>query len=255
MVSICLNMIVKNESKIILRCLESLYKIIDYWIICDTGSTDNTKELIQMFFEDKKISGKLINEEFKNFGYNRNYLINKSKNICDYLLFIDADMILINNNFNKQNLINDSYMIIQQNSNLNYPNIRLVKNNNKWSCKGVTHEYYSHNGNYSNEILKTLIIKDINDGGSKQNKFKRDINLLQEGLIKEPKNSRYYFYLAQSYYCIQDYKNAIKYYSLRLKFKDFEEERWYSQYRLSLCYKYLDNNIFIKLLLDAYDSE
>ena len=46
MPSLCLCMIVKNESAVITRCLRSVKPIIDYWVICDTGSSDNTKELI-----------------------------------------------------------------------------------------------------------------------------------------------------------------------------------------------------------------
>ena len=41
--SICLNMIVKNESHIIIETLKNLCSYIDfgYWVISDTGSTDN----------------------------------------------------------------------------------------------------------------------------------------------------------------------------------------------------------------------
>lgn len=252
MKTICLNMIVKNESKIIIRCLESLYNIIDYWIICDTGSNDNTCELIQNFFNNKKIKGKLIYHDWKNFGYNRNYVIEQSKNICDYLLFIDADMILINNNFNK-NLTNDQYYILQINSNLKYYNTRLIKNNNSWKCIGVTHEYYSSTITNNYTKLNTLFIKDLNDGGSKSDKYERDILLLKQGIIEEPNNSRYYFYLAQSYYCIQNYKLAINFYKKRLTFNNFKEEKWYSQYKIGLCYYKLNNNIFINELLKAYN--
>ena len=45
--TICLNMIVKNEGKIILRLLESVVSIVDCYCISDTGSTDNTIELIK----------------------------------------------------------------------------------------------------------------------------------------------------------------------------------------------------------------
>ena len=48
--TLCLNMIVKNESKIIRRLLESVAPYIDCYCICDTGSTDNTIEIIQTFF-------------------------------------------------------------------------------------------------------------------------------------------------------------------------------------------------------------
>ena len=78
-IEICLNMIVKNESSIIIRLLESVLPIIDNYIICDTGSTDNTPQIITNFFDKHNISGKIIYEPFKNFGYNRTVAINYAK--------------------------------------------------------------------------------------------------------------------------------------------------------------------------------
>ena len=54
-VSICLNMIVRNESTIIRRLFDSVLPIIDTYCICDTGSTDNTKEVIREYFSTKDI--------------------------------------------------------------------------------------------------------------------------------------------------------------------------------------------------------
>ena len=71
--TICLNMIVKNESSIIIETLKNLCNYInfDYWVISDTGSNDNTKELICDFFKNKGIVGELVEHEWKDFGYNR----------------------------------------------------------------------------------------------------------------------------------------------------------------------------------------
>ena len=71
---VCLNMIVKNEEAVILRCLKSVKHLVDRWVICDTGSTDRTKEIIQDFMKDKP--GKLMEEPWKNFCYNRNIPFN-----------------------------------------------------------------------------------------------------------------------------------------------------------------------------------
>ena len=53
---ICLNMIVKNESTIITRLLNSVISLIDHYVICDTGSTDNTTQIIDDYFKDKNVS-------------------------------------------------------------------------------------------------------------------------------------------------------------------------------------------------------
>jgi glycosyltransferase involved in cell wall biosynthesis len=70
--TLCLNMIVKNESKIITRLFDSVSSIIDSYCICDTGSTDNTVSLITEYFKTKNIPGKVVIEPFKNFCHNRN---------------------------------------------------------------------------------------------------------------------------------------------------------------------------------------
>ena len=48
-------MIVKNESYIIEKTLENIYQNfpLNYWVISDTGSTDNTVEIIKDFFNKK----------------------------------------------------------------------------------------------------------------------------------------------------------------------------------------------------------
>ena len=92
--TICLNMIVKNESKIIARLLGSVFNIIDSYCICDTGSTDDTVTKITDFFMSKNIPGKIIMEPFKNFEYNRNIAIQSAIGMSDFLLLMDADMIL-----------------------------------------------------------------------------------------------------------------------------------------------------------------
>ena len=67
--TLCLNMIVKNESKIITRLLESVLPIIDCYCICDTGSTDNTIEIIETYFQSKNITGIIVYEQFVNFDF------------------------------------------------------------------------------------------------------------------------------------------------------------------------------------------
>lgn len=79
MKKIALCMIVKNESHIIRECLESVYKYIDYWVICDTGSTDDTKQIIKKFFEEKNIPGELHDHEWKGFGHNRTLAFDVAK--------------------------------------------------------------------------------------------------------------------------------------------------------------------------------
>jgi glycosyltransferase involved in cell wall biosynthesis len=242
MTSLILNMIVKNESKIIKRLLESVYNVIDYYCICDTGSTDNTVEIITSFFKEKNITGKIIYNNFKNFEYNRNYALYSCVGLGDYVLLLDADMVLKTNNFDKNVLSNfDACYIYQQNNSLIYKNLRIVKNNGLFSYKGVTHEYI----NVPDKTLiaqldkDKIIINDIGDGGAKNDKFDRDIKLLLNGINSEPTNERYYFYLANSYNDSGKYMEAIEMYKKRINLGGWNQEVWYSYYRIGLAYKHM----------------
>ncbi len=242
--SICLNMIVKNESKIITRLFDSVLPLIDSYCICDTGSTDDTVNLIKTYFNGKNIPGKVIFEPFKNFCHNRNFSLQSAVGMSDYLLLMDADMILEVKQFDKRLLGKaDSYHLLQGNDSFYYQNVRIVKNNGLYSYSGVTHEYIN---TPANSILggipkNILFIRDIGDGGAKSDKFERDIRLLTEGIKDEPTNVRYYFYLANSYYDHGDHDLAINIYKKRIEMGGWNQEVWYSYYRIGLCHKQKGN--------------
>lgn len=232
-VSLCLNMIVRNESKIITRLLESVLPIIDTYVICDTGSTDNTPEIITSFFNKHNIPGEVITEPFKNFGYNRTFALKAARGKATYALLLDADMIFkIEPTFDKQTLIHGAYMIIQKGGGLNYYNTRLIRLDINASCVGPTHEYYDIPQGTVNEKCDSIWINDIGDGGCKGDKFERDIRLLKQGIEEEPNNGRYYFYLANSYFNSGRNQESINYYKKRIELGGWVEEIFYSYLNL-----------------------
>jgi len=241
--TLCLNMIVKNESKIITRLFDSVSSIIDSYCICDTGSTDNTIELIENYFKSKNIPGKVVKEPFKNFCYNRNFALQACNGMSDYVLLLDADMILEIKNFNKKLLdVASSFSILQGTDSFYYQNMRIIKNNGEFKYNGVTHEYIDTppNNTLLNIEKDILFIRDVGDGGCKQNKFERDIALLLDGIKEDPNNARYHFYLANSYHDCGRFGEAINVYKKRIEIGGWTEEVWYSYYRIGLCFKNLD---------------
>ena len=246
--NLCLNMIVKNESKIITRLLKSAVKYIDCYCICDTGSTDNTVQVIQDFFaqQNPPIPGKIIQEPFKDFGYNRTFALNACESLdVKYIILLDADMILqVNNKLTPTELYNsltkDVYYVFQGSETFFYKNVRVVKNKLGMSYWGVTHEYVKtpEGSVYGTLDRKDVFINDIGDGGCKSDKFIRDIRLLKKGLEELPNNDRYTFYLANSYRDAGQYDNAIETYKKRIEIGGWFDEVWHSYYSIGKCYKY-----------------
>ena len=259
--TICLNMIIKNEGKIISRLLDSVISIIDCYCICDTGSTDNTVEIISNYFLDKNIDGKIIHEAFRNFEYNRNIALKECIGMSDYILLLDADMtVYLGESFNKSNLTSDYYYLLQGNEDFYYQNVRLVKNNGQYKYVGVTHEYLDTPCNTSSGLLEKdeLFIYDLGDGGCKTNKIERDIRLLEDAIGSEPDNSRYYFYLANSYRDGMMYIDAIDKYKKVLELNGWIQEKYCSCLYIGNCYKVLeDYDLAIRYWLKTieYDSD
>lgn len=247
-------MIVKNESRNMKRVLNSLIGIIDFGSIVDTGSTDNTIEVIENWSKENNIKIVVHKEPFKNFSYNRTHSFIKAKLTfpnADYFLLSDADFIWIKKpGFNKNILDKDFYSIYQGNKHIDYTNIRLISSKHNWICSGLTHEFWEvpmkmRNRDLTTEILHTLYIDDMEDGGCKQDKFIRDERLLLEGLKTEKREDlkiRYKFYLAQTYRDMENYVSAIKYYKENSQESHWDEEIFYAIFMVGECYTRLGMN-------------
>ena len=254
---LCLNVIVKNEAPRIVRMLASIAPHISCWAITDTGSTDDTKVLIETFFETMKLPGKLTSCEFKDFSQARNHALVAAQNSgleFDYILLCDADMELkVLDPTWADSLTGPSHDMFQVGGPLQYQNRRLVKKGEPNGYRGVTHEYLDVATGGCIPFEKAHFI-DHADGSNRVEKFNRDIILLKAGLIEEPKNERYLYYLAQSYRDAGKPKKAEKWYRRRIAAGGWDQEVWSSQYCLAQVLKDQgDIAGFIRESLAAYN--
>lgn len=229
-------MIVKNEMAVLKKCFDSIVEHLDYWVICDTGSTDGSQEFIKNYFKEKGIPGELHEEEWVNFGHNRSSYFKHAQNKSDFLLVLDADEVVNVHDKNFKNNLKgkNTHYLVKYDGNLDYRYGLLFSGNILWKSVGVTHEYVTSDEEYQRKRFDDITINHIGNGANKSNKFERDIDLLTEGIKNEPRNARYYFYLANSYYNIGKYEDAIKWYEDRVRLGGWEEEVYYSLYRIGL---------------------
>jgi len=228
---------IRNEEKILLRCLEAVADLVDAFCICDTGSTDTSCAIAAEFL--KTHDGCLTYEPWRDFGYNRSISFKNAQTYLKktgwdipvtYGILLDADMLFVQGNLKTTPLDHEGYTVIQKAGALEYPNTRLVRMDHDWTCRGVTHEYWD--GPTISLPKSVCYIDDRNDGGCKFDKFERDVRLLEKGLKDEPGNGRYMFYLAQTYNGVGKLKECITMYKKRIAIGGWEEELWYSHYMI-----------------------
>jgi hypothetical protein len=197
---------------------------------------------------------KIHQEPFQDFAYNRTLSVQMAKKSfpeASYYLLSDADFIWesdVGAKFNKKLLFDHKYLVNQYNDNISYSNIRMLSSQIDWVCIGLTHEYWKEadkQSTFTGEVrvsnLKTIRIKDMEDGGCKTDKYERDARLLTRGLddpkLCEDLQVRYTFYLAQTYKCISEFEKSIDLYKKRITMGHWYEEVYVSYYQIGICYE------------------
>jgi glycosyltransferase involved in cell wall biosynthesis len=242
--TICLNMIVKNEKEVILRCLESVRPLIDHWVIVDTGSTDGTQEIIRKYMAD--IPGELYERPWISFAHNRNEALELAKDQADYLFFIDADDTLAcESNFQKPaSLDSDAYYFTINYNGTAYDRIHLAKSDLDWKWVGPVHEVLVSPENASAAHFDHASITIVGGGDRSHDpaKFIKDAKILEKALVEEPNSTRYRFYLAQSYRDAGLSELAIENYKKRVEMGGWDQEVFWSLYQIGVCLENLDRS-------------
>lgn len=151
-ISLC--MIVKNEEETLERCLKSVEKVVDEFIIVDTGSTDGTKDIC------KKFNAKIY--DFKwidDFAAARNFAFSKATK--NYILWLDGDDYFTDENIErfvklKENFDDNVDAVAmeyslsrdeQGNTTYSLKRNRLAKREKSFKWIGRIHEYLEVYGN------------------------------------------------------------------------------------------------------------
>ncbi len=211
MITISLCMIVKNEEKILSRCLTSVKDIVDEIIIVDTGSTDKTKTIAKTF-TDKVYDFKWVND----FSKARNYSFSKATK--DYILWLDADDVILPKDKEKilnlkNNLSKDIDMVMMKyniafdnngNPTFSYYRERLLKREKNYKWESPIHEVITPSGN--------IEYTDICITHKKEEKTLTTRNLdIFESMIKAniTLDARQLYYYARELMYHKKYKKAI----------------------------------------------
>lgn len=247
---VCLSMIVKNESAVIRRCLESVTPYIDRWAIVDTGSTDGTPELIRDIMGT--VPGAVTSAPHRRTWWQRalgrnHFDFSKHRNIaldlareqgCDYILLIDADEEFDGNDAEWwPELTDDRYCATFRvaDGGRTWHRTLLVRSAYPWRYIHPVHEVlHSDEDGATAGLLGGVEVASHSDGarnGDKIAKYLADAEHLLEAIRNDPGEPRHYFYAGQSYAGAGRFRDALHYYEKRAAMTGWDEERWYALYQ------------------------
>jgi glycosyltransferase involved in cell wall biosynthesis len=259
--SLALNMIVKNEAARIERCLRSVLPYVKAVSIIDTGSTDETREIITRVCAEYCVPQFTHAGVFENFSQARNdaFAFAQRNNggclpFCQFALLVDADMELVVTDptaFDNLNAGALSYDMMQKGGAVSYMNRRLANlqaRDNPYV--GVTHEYLDLP---AAGLITGASFIDHADGANRVNKFERDAALLEAALDVEPTNARYWYYLGNTY---RDWRRpalAAEAYKKRIELGGWDEETHSAMMNLAFTHRDRgDPDAFVRQMVDAY---
>ena len=250
MATLGLCMIVKNEAHVIERCLESVRLLVDYVLVEDTGSNDGTQKVIRDWLQRTGLSGEVIDEPWRDFGYNRSFALRtlRSRRDIDYALVMDADdTVEYDSAFDpanfKDNLAADLYFVHIEGQGKRSARPQICSNGKEFLYRGVIHEFLDTPdramswgaGTLNSSTAGGIVIISRREGARNLNphKYRDDAALISKALKSEGDKflrSRYTFYLANSLWDGGERQRALKVYQQRAEMGFWNQEVFVSHY-------------------------
>lgn len=260
--SICLNMIVRDEAGIIAETLRTLCAgiSIDYWVICDTGSTDGTQDIVRATFADLGIPGELHEAPWVNFAHNRNIALDLCRGKAEFVLFFDADDLLLGAP-DISRLEADAWNMRMESENrrLRYSRKLLVRNDGRARWRGVVHEFLDTGDMRIADLGGEHAVISRRKGARSQDpgKYRKDALLLEKGFSDpgdEDLKPRYAYYCANSWRDFGDRDKALEWYERRMTLGGWSEERFLAHMEAALiCERHGDTALALQRLLEGHD--
>lgn len=239
---VTLSMIVKDEARTIARTLASVKPHIDRWVIVDTGSTDDTREIVKRELEG--VPGELHEAPFVNFETTRNLALDRCQKRTEFILWMDADDELAGGqalrNFlarerDAKDADREAYLV-RVDTVVSFNSARVLRSRSGFRFKGVVHEVLSHPKRPApTRVIPGVSIKHHPDRDAiakSHRRRERDIALLTEALKKDPTDARSAFYLAMTYLWMSRHVDAVPAFKRRIDLGGWAEEVYQARYGL-----------------------
>ena len=200
--TITLCMIVKDEERVLARCLESAKGLVDEIVIVDTGSTDRTVEIARQYTD-----AVYFLPWRDDFAYARNFAF--SKGTGDYLLWLDADDVIEENADTGglkallEEQTPDMVLCKYVSGDLIYYRERFLKREKNFVWQGRVHECIAPQGKVARSELAVVHLPEKTSHGS------RNLDIYRKWAGEEALSGRDLFYYGRELYYHRLYTEAV----------------------------------------------
>jgi len=226
---------VKNGGPQFEKMLLDNMPFFDRWTILDTGSTDDTIEIINRVLVGKK-KGQLFQEPFINFRDSRNRCLELAGKTCKFITMLDDTYVIEGKlreflNEVRGDQRSNSFTLYIKSDDTIYGSNRIIKSKSELRYVHRIHEVISDKNNINIVIPKEIsLIDDRRFDYMEKRTMERkqlDLKLLFEEVEENPHDPRAYYYLAQTYNLLEDYEKSFYYFTKRAEFTNsgFVQER------------------------------
>jgi len=238
-----LSMIVKDEARTLARTLRSVKPFIDRWVIVDTGSTDDTRDLVRR--ELAGVPGDIHEAPFVDFETTRNLALDRCGTETEFILWLDADDELAGGEALRSFLVRErdhespdrEAYLLRVDTVVSFNSARVARSRAGWRFKGVVHEVLLHPQRPPPvHKVPNASLQHHPDPDAIQRSHvrrERDLALLEAALQRDPGDSRSAFYLAMTHLWLGRHDDAVRAFRRRIDLGGWEEELYQAKFGLA----------------------
>lgn len=235
----------KNEAHCIRATLEAAAPHVTSFLVCDTGSTDDTIAIAHAFFAERGIPGEVVSIPWEGFAASKTRMMALARGRAEYILHLDADDVIESFDWRDIDLTTDAHEATMTRGGSSWSATILYDGRLTWRFCGVRHTIIRcvEKANLRITALPSCRVcaEPVGARALDPDKYAGDARALVQQFYDtkatdpDGLHARSAFYAAQSFFDAGDVHEAKLWYERYLTMPTWDEEVFEAHVRIARC--------------------